>query len=91
MWNLEWLGFWISSVPLMSDGVNIVQIKSNFFIIYAELSRKFKLLWKVANLSCEGNYLRKVYPYIFVSYLFKALFLLVVWLIIIIYILLYFF
>lgn len=78
--------FWIGSVLLMSDGVNIVQIKSNFFIIYAELSRKFKLLWKIADLSCEGNYLRKAYPYpyIFVSYLLKALFLLVVWLIIII-------
>ena len=65
----------------MSDGVNIVQIKSNFFIIYAKLSRKFKLLWKVADLSCEGNYyLRKAYPYpyIFVSYLLKAFFLLVV-------------
>ena len=40
----------------MSDGVNVVQIKSNFFIIYADLSRKFKLLWKVADLSCEGNH-----------------------------------
>ena len=71
----------------MSDGVNIVQIKSNFFIIYiADLSRKFKLLWKVANLSCEGNYWEKhihTHPF-FVSYLLKALFLLVVWLIIII-------
>ena len=45
----------------MSDVMNIVQIKSNCICLYAEVSIKFKLLCKVADLSCEGNYSRKAY------------------------------